>query len=102
MSDERSIPPDFNQCQTERPNTWPKMPSLMTLGPVNYTRCTNKPAWIGTDGKGSMTFCDECKKVCQNHISGAEFRRLVEPDKSAEDHAEASASMMNTGGFQDE
>ena len=65
MSKARPIPPDLEQCQTNRPNTWPHMPSMFTLGPVHYTRCENTPAWIVSDGEEEMTVCDECKPVME-------------------------------------
>lgn len=62
-SNDRPVPPDFGRCQTDRPSTWPAMPSLMTLGPVKYERCRNRPVWLATDGKGEMTVCEECRVV---------------------------------------
>jgi hypothetical protein len=61
------VSPDFDLCQTDRPSTWPHMPSFMTLGPVIWTRCKNRPMWIATDTKtgGSMTLCDECRRVME-------------------------------------
>lgn len=60
------IPPDPKQCQTEI-----KEGSFMTLGPRRYVRCKNKPTVIATEKKppegetelGSMSLCDDCKKV---------------------------------------
>ena len=72
MSDERPIPPDLKQCQTDRPSTWPHMPSPMTLGPVTHTRCTNVPTWLATDPAGSMTLCDECREVFDGLLPKAE------------------------------
>lgn len=61
MSDR--TPPDLARCQTNRPCTWPHMPSFMTLGPVSYERCVNAPTWLASDGVGQMSLCDECKGV---------------------------------------
>jgi hypothetical protein len=58
-------PVDLKRCQTDRPNTWPQMPSFMTLGPVTFARCTNAPEWIGSDGVGEMSLCEECKQVLE-------------------------------------
>lgn len=65
-------PPDLERCQTNRPNTWPEMPSFMNFGPVTYKRCTNPPTWLADDGVGQMSLCDECKQVCEKLVS---FRR---------------------------
>jgi len=73
---DRPIPVDTKRCQTERPSTWPSMPSFMTFGPVSYTRCTNKPTWIGSDGKGMMALCDECKTVCEQVMKGTTYSRM--------------------------
>lgn len=75
MRETKLVPPDFEQCQTERPSTWPEMPSFMTLGPVSFKRCENKPKWIATDNKtgGSMTLCDECYEVMTSVFSGPRF-----------------------------
>jgi hypothetical protein len=64
------IPPDMHRCQTERPCTWPHMPSFMTLGPVTYSRCNNLPTWIASDGTGEMSLCDECKEVSARVFTG--------------------------------
>ena len=82
---ERTVPPDFDRCQTERPSTWPNMPSFMTLGPVSYRRCENEPTWIAADGEGSMTLCDECKGICERAMqrtpaTAVTFRRLEAKD----------------------
>lgn len=69
-------PPDRKQCQTMRPNTWPYMPSFMTLGPVTYKRCENKPTWLGTDGIGQMSLCDECKVVCEKVMTAVIFQPI--------------------------
>lgn len=68
------VPPDRKRCQTMRPCTWPKMPSVMTLGPVTFTRCKNKPQWLATDGGGKggrMSLCQECWEVCLNSFPTA-------------------------------
>ena len=77
---ERQVPPDFEQCQTERPSTWPDMPLFLTLGPVSYTRCTERPMWVAADGAGSMTLCDECKGVMASLMPEVKLRRLAEPE----------------------
>ena len=75
-TDKRPIPPDLKQCQVMRPSTWPALPSFMTLGPVSYQQCTNKPHWIGSDGKGEMSLCDECRSVCERLVPGTTFRQI--------------------------
>lgn len=80
------IPPDFNQCQAEKPNGV----NFMTLGgKFQLIRCTNKPMYIatenvaGADGQiGSMSLCEECKEVFLNQC-GTDYATvkliLVEP-----------------------
>jgi hypothetical protein len=62
------IPPDLERCQAEIQEG-----SFMTLGPRNWTRCTNKPKVIiaerypGKDGKqGSMSLCESCLAVFES------------------------------------
>lgn len=71
---EEIVPVDLERCQTDRPSTWPDMPSFMTLGPVTWKRCENKPVWIGSDmtSGGSMSLCDECKGVMEKLFSPVE------------------------------
>lgn len=71
-------PIDLAQCQVNRPNTWPVMPSFMMFGPVVWHRCTNKPTWIGNDGEGSMSLCDKCKLVCENTMDGIKYQWIGE------------------------
>lgn len=54
------VPPDLVQCQAEYTD-W----SFMTLGPRQYFRCKNKPAFVVTENKpgedgriGSMSLCE--------------------------------------------
>lgn len=62
-----SIPLDVNRCQTDRPSTWPDMPTFMTLGPVTWKRCENTPKFVATDLStgGFMSLCDECREVME-------------------------------------
>ena len=67
---------DTNRCQAEI-----KEGSFMTFGPRCYIRCDKKASWIGIDvreGKfyGAMSFCDDCKKVCEIQMSSVRFQKL--------------------------
>lgn len=57
------IPPDFKQCQAEKPNGV----NPFTLGgKFEYIRCKNKPTVVAREKKkpnGEMTLCDDCLKV---------------------------------------
>lgn len=80
---EKLVPPDLVQCQAEKPSYtgW----SFMTLGPPpKLIRCTNAPKWIAVEGprddakkRGSMSLCDECKKVCQKQMPTVDFAPFV-------------------------
>ena len=72
------IPLDLRQCQSEI-----KEGSFMTLGPRSFHRCTNVPVWIAIEGPrkdgespGSMSLCDDCKKVCEGQMPDVTFRRI--------------------------
>jgi len=55
------------------------MPSFMTLGKPSWKRCKNKPTWLASDGIGSMTLCDECKKVCEKHRPDTTYVKIAQP-----------------------
>ena len=64
---QRLVPPDKEQCQSER-----REGTFMTLGgsTERMTRCTKRPLWIvtedkpGRDGKrGSMSLCGACYAI---------------------------------------
>jgi len=59
---QKLIPPDKKRCQSE-------IPAMFALGGT-HRRCDNIPKWIAKENKaqkdgckGSMSLCDECKKV---------------------------------------
>ena len=63
---------DIKRCQAEKKiGCWPTAQLFMALGPPKLVRCPNKPRWIATEAKpqkgyknrGSMSLCDDCKKV---------------------------------------
>lgn len=71
---ERPIPPDLERCQAESRGPH----SFMTLGPPpKMERCKNTPTWIGSDGIGSMSLCDECKAVCAKQMPKATFKKIA-------------------------
>ncbi|MBE0153446.1 MULTISPECIES: hypothetical protein [Serratia] len=65
MTEQQLIPPDYEQCQAEKPNGH----SLFSLGGVpGLVRCTNKPVFIATETRpdengvtGSMSLCEDCR-----------------------------------------
>ena len=81
MSTERLIPPDPERCQTE----WTGG-SFMTFGPRPMVRCSERPTWIATqkaEPRGSMSLCDEHKKVLQAKRRGvATFQTIAEWKKA--------------------
>ena len=71
------IPPDFKQCQAEKPNG----NTFMTLGGVpGYKRCTQRPVFLATEKEpgddgviGNMTLCAECYVQLERQIPGHVF-----------------------------
>jgi hypothetical protein len=65
------LPIDVEQCQALKPNG----NTFMTLGGrPGLVRCKNKPTWIAIenekreDGRGGMSLCESCKKVCEEQL----------------------------------
>lgn len=85
-----TVPPDLDQCQCERPSTWPQMPSFMTFGPVSFKRCENPPTWVASNGKGAMSLCDECKEVMDRVFEGDRIETMSKEEWFREfEHLEA-------------
>jgi hypothetical protein len=82
MSKPKLTPPDPDRCQVE----W-QSGSFMTLGPRQMERCTSRPDWIATekrpgkDGqRGSMSMCDEHRKVFEKKHPGQATFKKVDPN----------------------
>jgi hypothetical protein len=84
-----TIPVDYSQCQTEKPNG----NSFMTLGGrPGLVRCTNKPTVVAVENKpgadgciGSMSLCDSCKDVLIKQL-GPDFAsfRAIEDNQNVQ------------------
>lgn len=85
---EELLPPDYKQCQAET-----RKHSPFALGPSMWTRCERPPVWLceetepSGDGKmGSMTVCEDCRKVMEDSIptETIRFTRIATDTAGAE------------------
>lgn len=98
------IPPDYSQCQAEKPNGH----SFMTLGGVpGLERCKNKPQWVihetvpDKNGQcGSMSLCDACLEVFRKQVGmdGYRLEPAIKPRTVAEmlEEMEKAADILHS------
>lgn len=73
------IPPDYKRCQAQK-----QTGNFMSFGPSELVRCKNKPTAIarGSNGPGSMSLCEDCKKICAKYVPGVKFTKIKLSSKS--------------------